>query len=101
MMSGQAICTAECSRRPAARNRLLPLPAVGDNAAMEDKPKRRWYQFSLRTLLIVVTLVCVVAAGWPYNAAMLGYILTILMAIALTVFMLGAPLWPWLMRRHR
>jgi hypothetical protein len=59
---------------PAARVRpaLLPLPAVGDNAAMEAEPpqadppkrKRRWFQFSLRTLLIVVTLL----------AAPLGYV---------------------------
>ena len=27
------------------------------------KPKRRWYQFSLKTLLVVVTLFCVMA-GW-------------------------------------
>ena len=50
---------------------LLGLPAVADNAAMQTEPamtepptrKRRWYQFSLRTLLIVVTLFCV-AGGY-------------------------------------
>jgi hypothetical protein len=48
------------------QNRLLPLPAVGDNAAMEAEPpkaepkrRRRWLQFSLRTLLIVVMLLAV------------------------------------------
>jgi hypothetical protein len=47
---------------------LLLLPAVGDNAAMEAEPpqaaqpnhKRRWFQFSLRTLLIVVAVLAVV-----------------------------------------
>ncbi len=36
---------------------LPPLSAVADNGAMEAEPpkrKRRWYQFSLRTLLFVV-----------------------------------------------
>jgi hypothetical protein len=28
-----------------------------------EPPKRRWYQFSLRTLLIF-TVVCAIAAGW-------------------------------------
>jgi Flp pilus assembly protein TadB len=40
---------------------LLRLPEVGDNAAMEAKRNRR-FQFSLRSLLIVVTLFC--AAVW-------------------------------------
>jgi hypothetical protein len=43
-----------------AQKALLRLPAVGDNAAMEAEPpeaeppkrKRRWFQFSLRTLMI-------------------------------------------------
>jgi hypothetical protein len=43
---------------------LLRRPAAGDNAAMQTKPstadpqkrKRRWFQFSLRTLMIVVAL---------------------------------------------
>jgi len=44
----------------AARNLLPPLPMPTDNAAMEaEPPKRRWYQFSLRTLLIVVTVIAV------------------------------------------
>jgi hypothetical protein len=53
---------------------LLPLPAASDNAAMQTEPpkpdppkrKRRWYQFSLRTLLIVVTLLAVPLSyvGW-------------------------------------
>jgi hypothetical protein len=59
------------SRRP---NPLLRLPAAADNAAMQTEPskadppkrKRRWFQFSLRTLLIVVTVLAVVCAyvGW-------------------------------------
>ncbi len=32
-----------------------------DNGAMEAKPKRRWYQFSLRTLLIAVTMLAIVS----------------------------------------
>jgi hypothetical protein len=47
---------------------LLRLPAVADNAAMQTetpnveppKRKRRWFQFSLRTLLICVTLLAAV-----------------------------------------
>jgi hypothetical protein len=50
-----------------SQNLLLPLPAVGDNAAMQTEPrktdppkrKRRWFQFSLRSLLIGVTLTAV------------------------------------------
>jgi hypothetical protein len=46
---------------------LLRLSAVVDNAAMESEPpkadppkrKHRWFQFSLRTLLIVVTLLAI------------------------------------------
>src|SRR3954462_2715909 len=30
---------------------------------MNDKPKRRWLQFSLRTMLVLVTIVCV-GLGW-------------------------------------
>jgi Leucine-rich repeat (LRR) protein len=50
---------------------LLWLPAAADNAAMQTeptntdppKPKRRWLQFSLRTLMIF-TLICAVASAW-------------------------------------
>jgi hypothetical protein len=50
---------------------LLVQPAPADNAAMEAEPskaeppkrKRRWFQFSLRTLMIVVTLLAVAVAG--------------------------------------
>jgi hypothetical protein len=50
---------------------LLRLPAVGDNAAMQSdspkadppKRKRRWFQFSLRSVLIAVTLLAL-ACGW-------------------------------------
>jgi hypothetical protein len=51
--------------------RLLRPPAVGDNVAMQvesphaepPKRKRRWFQFSLRTLLIGVTLLAA-ACSW-------------------------------------
>jgi hypothetical protein len=50
---------------------LLRLPALGDNAAMQSQPpkaeppkrKRRWFQFSLRTLLILA-VACAVGAGY-------------------------------------
>jgi hypothetical protein len=49
---------------------LLRLTAVGDNAAMIDPPeadlpkrKRRWFQFSLRTLLLFV-LICAIGCAW-------------------------------------
>jgi Leucine Rich repeat len=44
---------------------LLWLPAVGDNAAMQTEPpklRRRWFQFSLRTLLFF-TLICAVGSA--------------------------------------
>ncbi len=56
------------------RHPLLPLPAVADNGEMEAEPpkidapkrKRRWYQFSLRTLMILITLLAVPLGyvGW-------------------------------------
>ena len=58
--------------RTVAHNPLPRLAAVVDNAAMQTEPseavppkrQRRWFQFSLRTLLIGVTLLCVVAGGY-------------------------------------
>jgi hypothetical protein len=49
---------------PLAEHPLLRLPAVGDNVAMMDpsKRERRWFQFSLRTLMIVVTLLVIPCA---------------------------------------
>jgi hypothetical protein len=49
---------------------LLRLPAAADNAAMEAEPpnieppkrKCRWFQFSLRTLMIF-TGICAIASG--------------------------------------
>jgi hypothetical protein len=53
---------------------LLRLPAVGDNASVQTEPskadspkrKRRWFQFSLRTLMIAVTVLAVACGyvGW-------------------------------------
>jgi len=31
-------------------------------------PSRRWYQFSLRTMLVLITLVCVGCAGWVHRS---------------------------------
>jgi hypothetical protein len=50
---------------------LLRLPAIGDNEAMQTEPpnapppkrKRRWLQFSLRTLL-VFALICAIGSAW-------------------------------------
>ena len=55
-------------------NALPMLPAPADNAAMEAEPpktepskrKRRWFQFSLRTLMVAVTLLA--AACWGVSA---------------------------------
>ena len=33
---------------------------------MNTKPKRRWYQFSLRTFFVLVTLVCVGFGYWVH-----------------------------------
>ena len=64
---------------PASRsnqNLLLLLPAVADNAAMEAEPpradppkrKRRWFQFSLRTMMIVVAVTAVACAYLAHEA---------------------------------
>ena len=37
-----------------------PLPAAWGTAMTETKPKRRWFRFSLRTLFVVITVICVV-----------------------------------------
>jgi hypothetical protein len=69
--NGQGRTGADSASVPSS---LLRLPAVGDNAAMQTEPpkadppkrKRRWFQFSLRSLLIAVTLSAVVCSyvGW-------------------------------------
>jgi hypothetical protein len=51
--------------RPHLAAELLRLVAVGDNAAMEAEPpkrKRRWFQFSLRSLLIF-TVLCAIGSA--------------------------------------
>jgi hypothetical protein len=50
---------------------LLQLPAAADNAAKQTEPpkgdppkrKRRWFQFSLRTMMVVVTLLALACWG--------------------------------------
>jgi hypothetical protein len=37
-------------------------------ARMDEKPRRRWFRFSLRTFLVFVTLFCVWAAWWTHAA---------------------------------
>jgi hypothetical protein len=45
---------------------LIGRPIAMDNAAMESEPKRkrRWFQFSLRTLMIGVTLLALIPCGY-------------------------------------
>ena len=60
----------------------MPQPtAAADNAAMQSEPfkaeppkhKRRWFQFSLRTLMIGVgVLLLLAAAGWCAKEAWIG-----------------------------
>jgi hypothetical protein len=57
-----------CARR--AHNRLKENDmATTENTATEPRPKRRWFQFSLRTLLIVVTVFAVWCAYQANRAA--------------------------------
>ena len=64
-----------CPEKPPAsvlENPLLWLLAVGDNAAMQfeatkaEPPKRirRWFQFSLRSLLTGIALLCITLGLW-------------------------------------
>lgn len=39
---------------------------------MEEKPKRRWPQFKLRTVLIVLGLLCIPLAQYPYLETKIG-----------------------------
>ena len=45
---------------------LLRLSGPADNVAMTEAPRRnlRWFRFSLRSLMILVTLFCVVVGGY-------------------------------------
>src|SRR5436305_1616614 len=55
---------------PGSRRKGLAWPALRllcYNAPMpQEKPKRRWYQFSLRTFFVLVTLVCVGFGYWVH-----------------------------------
>jgi hypothetical protein len=73
LSAGPAAIERAAVTHEAAPNLLPPLPTPKDNVAMEGelsparpKGKRRWYQFSLRTLLTAVTLLSVFCAylGW-------------------------------------
>ena len=76
-MSNADLDEASSDFDPSASSRdnpLLGLPAAADNAVMPTEPpkaeppkhKRRWFQFSLRSLMIGVTLLAVASAyvGW-------------------------------------
>jgi hypothetical protein len=62
---------ASSRRRRLSGPLLSLLPAPVDNAAMEaEPPKRRWYQFSLRSLILFVSVAAVgflFCARWPVN----------------------------------
>ena len=55
---------------------MLRLPEPADNAAMETDPakadppkrKRRWFQFSLRTLLVAFTILIIWLGSWIQRA---------------------------------
>src|SRR5262245_12034944 len=48
---------------------LCPAAKFGSSSMSDqqpERPQRRWFQFSLRTLLIVVAVVAAVAAAWHH-----------------------------------
>ena len=63
-------CCQENCAQESAEHYLLRLRVAADNAAMETEPtkagppkrKRRWFQFSLRTLMVVMAIVAVQCA---------------------------------------
>ena len=69
--AGLIACAVERADSRGRQNRLLLLPAVGDNAAMQSAPpnadppkrKRRCLQFRLRTLMML-TLLCAIGSAW-------------------------------------
>jgi hypothetical protein len=73
-----------------AAKALLRLPAVGDNAAMPSEPpqaeppkgKRRWFQFSLRSLMMGVTI-------WSAIAAMVPVVVRDVRAARMRTFMMA------------
>jgi hypothetical protein len=52
----------------------MSLPSVGNNNCMAEiiPPRRRWFQFSLRTMLIVVAILAWGLATRPYRIAYEG-----------------------------
>ena len=40
---------------------------------MPTPPRRRWYQFSLRTMFVVVTLACIGFGWWVQRSAVQNY----------------------------
>lgn len=44
-----------------------PEKEVEDEGKAEPKPKRRWYQYSLRSLVVVMVLFCILFAWVGYK----------------------------------
>jgi hypothetical protein len=72
---------------------------LGDSREPETRHAFRWMAGAVATFCVVLA-VLLAGIAW-YDAAMIGRFFAILIGIAITVFMLGVPLWPWLMRRRR
>jgi hypothetical protein len=71
-------------------------PPIADRSNLRRDP----FRFRPWTISLFGVAVLLAGIGW-YDAAMIGRFFAILLALAITVFMMGAPLWPWLMRRRR
>jgi hypothetical protein len=65
-------CRQENCAQESAEHYLLRVPEVGDNSVMSEPPtrKRRWFQFSLRTLLILMTVTALAqpSLNWAWDA---------------------------------
>ena len=53
------VCEAENQNLGAFHRLTTAVEGMTMNDSRPPKPKHRWYQFNLRTLLVLVTVVCV------------------------------------------
>src|SRR5262245_12117282 len=58
-----SLLAATSAARMTARSEVRPHEVQPAKPAVSEKPKRRWLQFSLRTMLVVMTLASV-GLGW-------------------------------------
>src|SRR6185369_15051691 len=58
------LMTRTAARMTAARSGVRPHEVKLAEPFMSDKPQRRWYQFSLKTLLVGLTLLCLGPGGY-------------------------------------